>query len=647
MVSGSLLGAKQVVEEISGRKKVEADFLRTAALLRTIGQVSSDPIYAKDIDGRFFYANPAVLAVIGKSAEMVLGYTDAEWHSDPEQAAVVMANDRRIMQSGIPEIIEETWDTADQGTRAYRSTKSPICLDDGTVIGIVCVSADITCLKDANQKLERVYDTAPVGLCFIDRDLRFVMINKHLASINGLPVDVHIGRKLSDVLGEFGRMLEPFYQQVIDGGEPIIDKMFTSEITSDADLPRHWLSSLYPFEDQTGHIIGVNSTVREITEQKRAEDALKMAKAEAELAVLARSKFLAAASHDLRQPVQSLVFLLAAIKPPANAERIAKAVGMMETALDGLKGLLTSILDISRVDAGIVAPQMDRVDIAAMLSRFCDGYAPECAQKKLKFRCRCQPELHARSDAALLERILRNLIENAIRYTNHGGLLIGARRRGERVRIDIVDSGIGIPADKLTHIFEEFYQIANPARDHRKGLGLGLAIVSRLAPLIGADIQVRSREGRGTCFTVTVPVDVPVHAASGPTATAEVVTGRRILVIEDNPKIRTGLELLFESWTCEFIGVESGEEALEVGEREGWHFDAILADHRLGAGLSGIEAAVEICKRAGRPIPTLIVTGDTAPERIREVHVSGFEMMHKPVTPDELARKLAQLLRGK
>jgi PAS domain S-box-containing protein len=635
-----------LAKEIPVREKVGSDYARTDALFRAIGRISPAPIYAKDIHGRFCYTNRAVLAILGKSEDDVLGRTDAELHSNSEQAAAVMANDRLIMRTGIPQILEELWDTADRGARTYRSTKAPLRLDDGSVIGVVCVSVDITSLKDKENKLAKVYETAPVGLCFVDRDLRFVMVNKRLAEINKLTVKEHIGRKLSEVLGDLGRNLEAIYKNVIDSGESVVDKMITTERSGDDCFPRHWLFSLYPFEDQAGEIIGVNATIRDITTQKMAEEALKIAKAEAERAVLARSKFLAAASHDLRQPVQSLVFLLAALNRLEKTEQVAKAVGLMTTALDGLKGLLESILDISRIDAGVVAPKFDRVDIGEMIRRFGDGYTSECASNDLKLRIRWQPELYARTDAALLERILRNLIQNAIRYTDHGGLLIAARRRGDRIRIDIVDSGIGIPADKFTQIFEEFYQVANAARDHRQGLGLGLSIVSRLARLIGADTLVRSQEGQGTWFTVTVPVDASAHAPARPLATTEVVTGRRIMVIEDDAKVRAGLELLLESWSCEVIGAESAQEALEAGERAEWRFDAIIADHRLGDGLSGTETALEISKRARRPIPTLIVTGDTAPERIREVHASGFEMMHKPVAPDELARRLAQILRG-
>jgi signal transduction histidine kinase len=406
-------------------------------------------------------------------------------------------------------------------------------------------------------------------------------------------------------------------------------------------------SRAIPILDDNGEIIEWLGTASDVSERKLEAERLQQAKSEADRTSLTRSKFLAAASHDLRQPVQSLVLLLSALKnPQASKKQIAKAVGMMEAALEGLNTLLTSILDVSRIDAGVVIPQMHNTDVGALLHRLRDEYAPQCEQKDLRLRCRCNKGLHARTDAPILERILRNLIENAIRYTDRGGLLIGSRRRGDRLRIDIVDTGIGIPADKLAHIFEEFYQVGNPARNYQQGLGLGLSIVSRLAGLIGSDVQVRSREGRGTFFTVTVPLDAAVHKVSVPSYTPEFVTGRRIMVIEDNDKVRAGLELMLEGWNCEILGTESGEEALKAGELDGWCFDAIIADHRLGAGMSGTETAVEIRARAGRPIPTLIVTGDTAPERISEVHASGFEMMHKPVTPDELARKMAQLLRG-
>ncbi len=408
---------------------------------------------------------------------------------------------------------------------------------------------------------------------------------------------------------------------------------------------RWWLVRGVPLINESGAIekwFGTCTDIHDITWRKQVEDGLRAARAEADAANLAKSKFLAAASHDLRQPVQSLVFLLTVLKRQAVAPAVEKAVAMMEHALEGLNNLLSSTLDLSRIDAGVVTPQFEDVDIGAMVRRLASEYEPRCEAKRLKLRRHCAPGLHTRTDPAQLERILRNIIENAIRCTERGGLCIVARRRGERLRIDILDTGVGIPQDKLPHIFEEFYQVGNPARDHKQGLGLGLAIVKRLAGLLGAEVQAASREGRGTRFTIQLPLAAPTALLSA-SGRAEDFAGRRILVIEDNPKVRAGFQLLLEAWDCKVFCAESGEEAVRLGADEAWRFDAIIADYRLGAGMSGTQTAAEIATRAGRPIPTLIVTGDTAPERIGEIHATGFEMLHKPVMPDELARRLSNL----
>ena len=644
VVDGKASEAGHAPDNALAPGRVANDPTLTAALLETIARISPDLIFAKDTQGRYIFVNPTHLAVLGKEAGAVLGHTDTEFHSIPAQTTAVMANDQRIMRSGITEAFEEIWDTADQGTRTFRSIKTPLHHDDGSVAGVACLSTDVTHLNEAIQRLEKVYETAPVGLCLIDRDMRFVMINDVLAEANGLPVEAHVGRTMSEVLGDFGAKLEGLYRHVIDTGEKLIDHHVSPEFFELPEEHRHWLLSLYPFGDQFGKTVGVNATVKEITEQKRMEQSLERAKAEAERAVLARSKFLAAASHDLRQPVQSLILLLAALKHTTDTEQIARVVGLMEDSLDGLNGLLNSILDISRIDARVVAPEFGSIDVGTMLHRLRDWYAPQCQLAGLRIRAHCPPGLHARTDAGLLERLLRNLIENSIRYTDSGGLLITARRRGDRIRIDIVDSGIGIPAENLENIFEEFFQVGNPARDRTHGLGLGLAIVNRIAELIGAVLRVRSRVGRGTCFSVTVPFDEALLLGSGPVPERKLAPGRRIMVIEDDAEVRKGLELLLQGWLCEVVSAKSGEEAIAIGEGMGWRIDAIIADHRLGAGLSGSATATEIARRAGRAVPTLIVTGYTDPLRINEVHSSGFEMIHKPVAADELKQRIAFLL---
>jgi two-component system, sensor histidine kinase and response regulator len=506
--------------EIAERRQADANLLQATAILRGIGQNSPDPIYAKDVDGRFLYANPAVLAVIGKSAKAVLGHTDVDWHADPQQAAAVMANDQRVMRGGVPEVVEESFDAAGQGLRTFRSAKSPLVLDDGSLGGILCVSFDIT-------------------------------------------------------------------------------------------------------------------------QAKTAEAELQLAKAEAERASLAKSKFLAAASHDLRQPVQSLTLLLSMIKRQvADKPKAAEGVKLAEAALKGLSGLLTGILDISKLEAGVVEPCVESVDVGQLIERLAAEYRPRAAESGLSLRL-APCSLRARADREMVERILRNLLENALRYTPQGDILLGVRRRGENVRLDVIDTGIGIAANKQTEIFEEFRQLNNPARDASQGLGLGLAIVARLARLLGAVVEVASQPGRGSRFSLVLPRDRDGPAAM-PVKSALDDCGGRILVIEDNSGLRQAYEMMLNEWGYTTFAAATGEEAIARAEQEKWRLDAIVADHRLGPGLTGAEAAAEIACRAGRDFPTLIVTGDTASKRIAEIHASGFAMLHKPVEAADLRRRLAQ-----
>jgi signal transduction histidine kinase/ActR/RegA family two-component response regulator len=369
------------------------------------------------------------------------------------------------------------------------------------------------------------------------------------------------------------------------------------------------------------------------------------AASEAERANLAKSKFLAAASHDLRQPVQSLTLLLSVIgRQVANMPKAANTVEMAKASTASLNAILTGMLDISRLDAGVITPSFASVDLGELVHRLALEYAPRAAAVGLVLR-HAPRAFQARADAVLLERILRNLIENALRYTAKGGVLIGLRQRGDHVRIDVIDTGMGIAADHQTEIFEEFRQLNNPARDSSKGLGLGLAIVSRLARLLDIQIELASRLGRGTRFSLLLPVaqtEAPVAEVKSPLDD----DGGRILVIEDNPDLRQVYELMLSDWGYQTISAANGEEALELAAEEKWRFDAILADYRLGAGLSGTETAKEIACKANRTFPTLVLTGDTAKERIVEIEASGFIMRHKPVEADDLRRALASLLSG-
>jgi signal transduction histidine kinase/CheY-like chemotaxis protein len=415
-------------------------------------------------------------------------------------------------------------------------------------------------------------------------------------------------------------------------------------IRTDDDGER-WVEGVWNAETgPDGKPIRLILTGLDVTARISGKIALEAAKAEAEHANQAKSMFLATASHDLRQPVQSLVLLLDVLERQAGSLPAARrTTNLMKTAIDGLQGLLGAVLDISRLDAGVVDPEVEIVDLGTLLLRLADEYAPRAASKGLDLRCSPR-RLFAKTDPNLLGRILRNLIENALRYTSEGGVLIGIRRRGTSARIDIFDTGVGISADEQAEIFEEFHQLHNSGRDLEKGLGLGLSIVARLAKLLGTKIEVASKPERGSRFSLLLPTVEGVVASNlAEPEPAIDDPGGRVLIIEDNAIVRQSLEAMLDEWGYDTTAAACSEDALKLAEQGNWRFDILIADHRLGEGLTGVETAREINRRAGRILPTLVITGDTAKERIAEIDASGFEMLHKPVCAPDLRRKLAQL----
>jgi PAS domain S-box-containing protein len=385
-------------------------------------------------------------------------------------------------------------------------------------------------------------------------------------------------------------------------------------------------------------------TALDVTELVESRNALAEAKAEAERAAQAKSHFLATASHDLRQPVQSLVLLFSVLeRQVAGSSKAADTVRMMYNALQGLQGLLTGVLDISRLDAGVVTPTPEIIDLDVLLRRLGAEYAPNAAERGLEIRV-VSRSICTRADASLLERALRNLIENALRYTLKGGIILGLRLRGPSVRIDVIDTGVGVPIEKQSEIFEEFHQLNNPGRNLSLGLGLGLAIVARLAKLLCADVEVASKVGRGSRFSLSLPAVEGSIATDGETRDVEDVPAGRILVVEDNEIVRTALEAALQDWGYLTLCAADGEIALDMLASAGDAVDLVIADYRLGAGRNGVETVKAIEARLSRPMPAILLTGDIAKERIAEIASSGMELLHKPVTHEELRRKIASML---
>lgn len=363
--------------------------------------------------------------------------------------------------------------------------------------------------------------------------------------------------------------------------------------------------------------------------------ALREAKESAENANHAKSHFLAAASHDLRQPLHALALLVAVLKRRYNDPASLKLIRPIEDAARALKELLDALLDISRLDAGVVVPQMQIVAVNELFTRLTAEFGVQAENRGLRLRVRHCGQAFIHSDPTLLMELLRNLLANACRYTEHGGILLACRQRGEMLAIQVWDSGPGIPAEEIGNIFREYYQVGNRERDRRKGLGLGLSIVERLAHLLGATIRVRSRVGRGSLFEVRLPIEeAPLATPCEPVVADAEVLHATVLVIDDDPLILDSTATLLELLGFHPVAAKSAADALDKlgSERP----DAILADYRLAAGNTGIAAIAAIHARFGADIPALLVSGDTHPQRLREAKESGFELLHKPVEPEEL-----------
>ena len=411
------------------------------------------------------------------------------------------------------------------------------------------------------------------------------------------------------------------------------------------DGPRWFAWEGYAVFDGAGRLSEVQAVGRDIERRRAMEQALNAAKENAERANHAKTRFLAAASHDLRQPVQSLLLFMNVLKERLGHERTAAtALDSMDRSLDALRLLLDSLLDISRLDAGMIVPQPVEMPLATLLDRFAAEYEPRAAALGLRFRI-VRSGVAVRSDPTLLERILRNLIENALRYTRHGGVLVGCRRDGDQVRVAVVDTGIGIADERTDDIFEEFYQLGNPERDRSKGLGLGLAVVRRLGRLLNHRIEVRSRPGHGSVFSVELPVaQHPARTVPGDDRLPGAEPLGLVLVIDDEALIRLGLTTMLESWGHTVVAAGSADEAVRRMEEHRRPPDAILADYRLRDGETGIQAIHRIETRFGVRPPAAVITGDTAPERLVEARASGLRMLHKPVVAVELRKTLTAML---
>ena len=413
-----------------------------------------------------------------------------------------------------------------------------------------------------------------------------------------------------------------------------------------------------------------------IRELKAQTEAALAARAVAETASLAKSQFLAAASHDLRQPLHAMGLFAAALAARVRDPGVTPLVASIRASVEALEHLFAELLDLSQLEAGALRPAPAAIALQPLFTRLTADFAPQAVAAGLTLAV-VPTRLAVATDPVLLERVLRNLLANAVRYTPAGGIVLGARRRGRAVRIDVVDTGVGIAESDATRVFDEFVQLAVARRNHAggRGLGLGLAIVRKLATLCGHSVELASTPGRGSRFSVTVPRAGPLDdagrcrrmAPAFDPASSLTLSGRRIVVVDDDPAVVAAMEALFASWNAVATGGSDAMTAIaslvDGDTADIGNVDLIVADLRLTDGKSGIDAIAQLRESLGADIPAIVVSGDTSAAAQAEVRAARVELLVKPVVAAALkeaaeraiipcndaganARKRADLLRA-
>ena len=389
----------------------------------------------------------------------------------------------------------------------------------------------------------------------------------------------------------------------------------------------------------------------ELSAQLRVEtQAADAARREAEVANRAKTQFFTAASHDLRQPLHAMGLFAEALRQRVHEPEVAQLVNSINESVDALEGLFSELLDITRIDSGGVEVHPQHFAVGDILRKLRLHFEPSAFEKGLALRLRGGGRV-VHGDPLLVERILRNLVSNAIRYTNDGSVLVSCRQRGDKALLQVWDTGVGIREQERTRIFEEFYQVPNSVAvspEQRKGLGLGLAIVKRLAGLMNAPLTVRSRPGHGTVFALELPlgqaprVVAPQVPGKGPIRLT--LAGRLIVIVEDDPAVLAGLEVLLRGWGADIASFDS------VGASAAWAAasdpkvvkpDLLIVDFRLEEGKNGVDAIIALRSRFGASVPAILVTGSTMTGHDKDAQLHDFHLLIKPVVPNKLRAMIA------
>lgn len=493
--------------------------------------------------------------------------------------------------------------------------------------------------RTTSNDLQNVLYSTDVATLFLDTHLNIRFFTPATKALfNVIPTD--IGRPLADLhsLASDTALLDDA-RTVLQSLDPV-----DREIETGGGM--WFVRRIMPYRTDTG-VEGVVITFTDISERKQAAKIVEEAKKVAELATVAKSRFLAVASHDLRQPLQTLSLLQALLAKSVKGEKPQMLVTRLDETLGAITGMLNTLLDINQIESGAIAPQISRFPINELFDQLRDEFSYQAQAKKLELRV-VHCSIVVQTDRRLLEQMLRNLISNALKYTKRGKILLGCRHGSDSISIEVLDTGIGIAADQMDVIFDEYHQVDNAARERSRGLGLGLSIVKRLGKLLDHPVRVRSVLGKGSAFIVEIrlPLSAEIDAPVSKDVTSE-ITGKRtgtILIVDDDPEVRLLLNMLLSDEGHITATAADGKAALKLVEDSVILPDLVLTDYNLPEGMDGLRLVAKLRSIMTADLPVIILTGDISTETMRDVAGQNCVQLNKPVKVGELSKTIQMLL---
>jgi PAS domain S-box-containing protein len=601
-------------------------------------------------EGVVIWTNRAPLEAAAITFADVRGrrFEDCHWWSYSSDVQAQLRD--AIMRAARGELVRYDVDVRVAGGRLITIDfmLAPLRDEAGRITHLIPSAVDITERRRLTElRFQAFLDATPDAMVVVSREGAIRALNRQAEQLFGYAHDEFVGRPVEILMPARYRARHVQHKERYLSA-PAAKSMGTGleiwGLTNDGrEIPLEVSLSPATMPDGTNSVI---AAARDVTEQHRAQEILEAAKAEAERENAFKSRFLAATSHDLRQPLQTLGLLQGVLSRTVRDDSTRGVIQNLGDTIASMASTIDALLDINQLESGAVRPEVLNFPVSSILSRVGSEYAHLADTKGLELRVvPCSAVI--RSDPRLLGRLVDNLTSNAIKYTEAGKVLVGCHRRGGKLRIEVWDTGVGIPDDQLEAIFEEYHQLDNPARERSRGLGLGLTVVQRMAELLGHRIDMRSTLGRGSMFAVEVPLGQSrPEAAPAEVPRAAVTEGRgaRVLLVEDDAPVRESLELFLGLEGYEVTAATTAHEALARVAEGSVQPRILIADHNLPGGMSGVDLVGRLRTRVGQEMAAIVLTGDASVETMREITASGAIYLRKPVDAEKLLRLIEQLL---